>query len=299
MDIMALVGAFGGGVVGAYLGALPAFIITGLFALVGGIAGALGLDNGFIINTLAFGPFLGPHVAFAGGVAAAAYAGKKGKLENGGDILSALYGLGQADVLCIGGVFGVLGFLVAYAVGLTPLNVLTDLPGITVFILAVVCRLLFGKTGITGNYCGTCKRSWYSGGPGFTNNLVWGLGVGIAVSFAAASMSTLPNWDSISGWFHIICFGFSAFTLIFTQTGFAVPSTHHLTLPGGYAAVVGITAFGPAGALLGVVFAVAAALFGDIVTCSLNSHCDTHIDPPATTIFIFMIIANLVKAAIL
>ena len=32
---------------------------------------------------LAFGSFVGPHIAFAGGVAAAGYAGRKGKLASG------------------------------------------------------------------------------------------------------------------------------------------------------------------------------------------------------------------------
>lgn len=34
MDILALIAAFGGGIIGAYMGALPAFIMTGIYALV-------------------------------------------------------------------------------------------------------------------------------------------------------------------------------------------------------------------------------------------------------------------------
>ena len=37
MDILALIAAFGGGIIGAYMGALPAFIMTGIYALVGGV----------------------------------------------------------------------------------------------------------------------------------------------------------------------------------------------------------------------------------------------------------------------
>ena len=33
MDILALIAAFGGGIIGAYMGALPAFIMTGIYAL--------------------------------------------------------------------------------------------------------------------------------------------------------------------------------------------------------------------------------------------------------------------------
>jgi len=299
MDILALVAAFGGGVIGAYMGALPAFIMTGVFAIIGGIATAAGAPADIAVNYLAFGSFIGPHVAFAGGVAAAGYAGRKKSLKSGADILTPLYGTGQPDVLLVGGIFGVLGFVVHYLISISPLGPLTDLPGITVFISGILARLIFGKTGLMGKYEGKEKRAWITGGKGFANNLVWGCGVGIAVSFVAAVLSKLDMWDStLSGIYPIICFGFSAMTLVFAQTGFTMPSTHHVTLPSALAAVVGIAAFGPVGALLGVLFAILGALMGDFVGCTLNSYCDTHIDPPATTIFILTIIVNLLKNAL-
>lgn len=94
MDILALIAAFGGGIIGAYMGALPAFIMTGIYALVGGVLTAAGVGGDVAVNYLAFGSFVGPHIAFAGGVAAAGYAGRKGKLASGTDILSSLNGLG-------------------------------------------------------------------------------------------------------------------------------------------------------------------------------------------------------------
>ena len=99
MDILALIAAFGGGIIGAYMGALPAFIMTGIYALVGGVLTAAGVGGDVAVNYLAFGSFVGPHIAFAGGVAAAGYAGRKGKLASGTDILSSLNGLGEPDVL--------------------------------------------------------------------------------------------------------------------------------------------------------------------------------------------------------
>lgn len=125
--------------------------MTGIYALVGGVLTAAGVGGDVAVNYLAFGSFVGPHIAFAGGVAAAGYAGRKGKLASGTDILSSLNGLGEPDVLLVGGIFGVLGFLIHYCIGLLPVigsagPATTDLPGITVFILAVVTRLAFGKT---------------------------------------------------------------------------------------------------------------------------------------------------------
>ena len=232
MDILALIAAFGGGIIGAYMGALPAFIMTGIYALVGGVLTAAGVGGDVAVNYLAFGSFVGPHIAFAGGVAAAGYAGRKGKLASGTDILSSLNGLGEPDVLLVGGIFGVLGFLIHYCIGLLPVigsagPATTDLPGITVFILAVVTRLAFGKTGLTGKYTGSGKREWFATGKGFVYNVVLGGGIGIVVSFIAAFLYE-NEFTAAFSIFPIVCFGFAAITLIFTQTGFATPATHHL-----------------------------------------------------------------------
>ena len=124
-----------------------------------------------------------------------------------------------------------------------------------------------------------------------------GGGIGIVVSFIAAFLYE-NEFTAAFSIFPIVCFGFAAITLIFTQTGFATPATHHIFLPSGLAAVAGITAWGPAGALLGVLFGILGSLLGDLVGKSLNSHCDTHIDPPATTIFILTIVINAVSSVI-
>lgn len=298
MDILALVAAFGGGVIGAYMGALPVFIMTGLFALAGGIATAAGAPADIAVGALAFGSFVGPHIAFAGGVAAAGYAGKKGKISSGCDILSPLNGTGAPDVLVVGGIFGVLGFLICYFISLTPVGPLTDLPGITVFILALVTRLLFGTTGLTGKYTGEGPRAWMPDSTSTLYNIVLGGGIGIAVSFVPASLYVAGASEAAMGIYPVICFGFAAITLVFTQTGFAMPATHHIIYPSAVAAVAGITALGPVGALLGVFFGAFGAWLGAVAGNIFNSHCDTHIDPPATAIFIQIILISLIKMAI-
>ncbi len=295
MNILALIAAFGGGIIGAYIGAVPAFVMTGVFALVGGVITATGGDGSVAINTIAFGSFLGPHIAFAGGVAAAAYAGRQKKLESGADVVSSLNGLAAPDVLLVGGVFGVIGYVIATLIGMTPLGPLTDLPGITVVISGIVVRFLFGSTGLTGHYTGKGPRVWFSTGTGFVYNVVLGAGVGIAVSYVAAS---LADNAAALGIFPIICFGFSAVTLLFACAGLACPATHHMSLPAGLAAVVGIGAWGPAGALLGVVFGIIGSLLGDFFGNTINSHCDSHIDPPAATIFSLTIVINLIGMAV-
>lgn len=303
MDILALIAAFGGGILGAYLGALPAFIMTGVFALVGSLITAAGVSGDIAVGILAFGSFVGPHIAFAGGVAAAGYAGKKGKLSSGTDILSSLNGLGEPDVILVGGIFGVLGYLIAYGIGQLPVigsagPATTDLPGITVFILAIVTRLAFGKTGITGKYTGSGKREYIATGKGMVYNVVLGGGIGVVVSCLAAFLYNSKMTAAFSI-FPIVCFGFAAITLIFTQTGFATPATHHIFLPAALAANIGVQVWGDAGVVLGIVFGILGCVLGDVAGRVFNSHCDTHIDPPATTIFILTIIINAIGSVLL
>ena len=80
--------ALAGGAFGAAIGALPAFIFTGFVVFLGEGMGIItrvfGLepigDTAFtagVTGVIGFGAITGPHIAFAGGVAATAYAGKK------------------------------------------------------------------------------------------------------------------------------------------------------------------------------------------------------------------------------
>jgi len=84
-----LIAAFAGGCFGAAIGALPAFCFTG-FAVIAGEALTLASVSGAptaegaeaisltsaMTGTIGFGPVFGPHIAFAGGAAAAAYAAR-------------------------------------------------------------------------------------------------------------------------------------------------------------------------------------------------------------------------------
>ena len=120
MPVIVLPVAFAGGALGAALGASAAFIFTGIFVLLG-VAVAAGGGGKEFIGAVAFGPLLGPHVSFAGGVAAAAYAARRGYLETGGrDLGKGLAGLGRPDVLAVGGVFGVIGLVMQSLLAAAP-----------------------------------------------------------------------------------------------------------------------------------------------------------------------------------
>ena len=72
-ELSVLLAAFAGGLFGAAIGALPTFIFVG-FAVLVGIAAGLGGSQFDVLGQIAFGPVLGPHISFEGGVAAAAFA---------------------------------------------------------------------------------------------------------------------------------------------------------------------------------------------------------------------------------
>ena len=89
----------------------PASDVCGLTVLIGA-AGIFGNASAAFFGASAaffgyvpFGPVFGPHIAFAGGVAAVAYAHKRG-LANGKDIVAPMITLRRADVLLIGAAFG-------------------------------------------------------------------------------------------------------------------------------------------------------------------------------------------------
>src|SRR6056297_1687650 len=99
--------AFAGGAFGAAIGALPAFIFTGFVVIAGealNIAGGAPEGASGITGYVGFGPIFGPHISFAAGAAAAAYAAKQGYMDDGKNILWAA-GTNHIDMLMVGAVF--------------------------------------------------------------------------------------------------------------------------------------------------------------------------------------------------
>jgi hypothetical protein len=285
MDIYALIAAFGGGAFGALLGGIPVFILTGVLAIIGGVLGLAGIAEPTIGN-ITFGSFLGPHIAFSAACASAAFAANKRKtLENASNVLKPLYGINDYTVILVGGVFGVVGFLFHYLYG-TVLGLKTDLPALTVFTVLMIARLLFGKTGPIGKYKGTGKRMWLSDSKTLINHIVLGAVIGIVVGGVGISMMNSGVSAKAMSTYAIVCFGISAVSLIFLQTGFSIPVTHHITLPVAVAVVLTGNLF------IAITIGIISAVLWVIACNTINSHCDTYIDPPATTIFIMMFIVN-------
>ena len=274
--------AFGAGVLASCIGAVPAFVMTGLITIVGAIAGMAGFD------TIAFGTVFGPHIAYAGAVAATAYAAKKGAIEAGAAVGTPLAPLGQPDVLVVGGVFGVIGWVIGtYIVpaifgGLIPFA--TDAPGMTVVISGIIARLAFGKRGLASGTKGAVTSA-QSVLIGVAFSLMVG-GTGVALAEAGVDMSG----------YNLIIFGIAAFTLILPGT----PGWHQIGIISAYATMIGLSAGlgSVAVVLFAVVAGVAANFICDLEGYLINTDVDSHIDGPGTAICIMTIVLNIVAAVL-
>ena len=281
INAAALAAAFGGGLFGAAIGALPAFVFTGVLVLAGTAAAASG-GGADILTHAAFGPVFGPHIAFAGGVAAAAYACKRGLLETGRDISTPLMGLNRADALFVGGAFGAGGYLLNALGQAAGLGARTDTIALTVVVSAAIARLVFGKSGLVGkSFAPDESFHWVRHQERPSQAAAIGLGAGLLSAYMAGVLGPERGGG-------VLGFGIAASTLIFAQFGQKIPVTHHIALPAAAAALASGNLC--VGALFGIVGAFAAEGFSRVFHMS----GDTHIDPPAAGIALTMLLVRLI-----
>jgi hypothetical protein len=335
--IISVIAAFAGGAFGAALGALPAFIFTGFMVIAGesanlvsraiGEGGAVDLAIlGSITGSIGFGAVFGPHISFAGGAAAAAYAAKKGYMDTGFDYHEAkniTYAQGtKPDVLAVGGAFGILGYFITLTSG-TLLAAPWDPIAIAVVLSAFAHRLAFGydiigdaKKGLMNmspfeaeerRVMGDSADAAADGGqparflvePWLPHQYKWpnvtmiGFVVGILGGFIALTTGS-----------PFLAFGISAATLLFLNLGVAnIPVTHHMALPASTAALAAVggstpeslAAAGVTPLLVAGLFGIIGALAGEVIQRIFYAHADTHLDPPAFAIVIATLIIALLN----
>lgn len=327
-----LLAAFAGGAFGAAVGALPSFVLAGLFVIVGEAyklaARTFGVDAVpvYVTGSIAFGVVLGPHVAFGGGAAALAYATKRGYLDSDFEYHQAkeiTRGLGsKPDVLAVGGLFGIVGYW--FATLSSSLSLPVDPVALGVVGSALVHRVAFGYSLV-----GASPGQWFDmrpyerardghadtladGGPQpvepwlpyqyrWRNVLLLGLVVGILGGYVAY-LTASP----------FLAFGISVVALGFLTAGVEeIPVTHHMALPASTAALALVDA--PAGQLtpslvasavplrnallVGAAFGVLGALFGELLQRVLYAHAETHLDPPAASIAVTSLLVALFAMA--
>jgi len=289
MVLFNILAAFGAGALAASIGAVNAFIMTGILAIVAGVGTCLGVDTGFTA-AVAFGTVLGPHMSFAAGAAATAYAKKKGYIDNGCALGQGLAFLNKADVLVVGGVFGIIAYLIADFVvakifgGLIPFG--TDNPGMTVVISGIIARLAFTDNGIKSK-----NPTVLAKGEALTALLVRAT----ALSLMAGGTGVALNAAGYSlGGYNLILFGLAAVSLLFP----GMASWHHIGIISAYATMIGVGAgLGGFGVVvLAVVAGVAAALLCNMENCLINTEVDSHIDGEGFSICLMTIVLNVVAS---
>jgi len=337
--LLLLITALAGGAFGAALGALPAFIFTGFLVFLGEGIAILQREVGAaapeirqaelaagVTGVIGFGVVTGPHIAFAGGVAATAYAGKKyPEMEpDGWDYhfgKNILYAFGtKPDILAVGAIFGVIGMLINQfvAAGLVVSGtILTDPIALSVVATAFLARVVFGYP-IVGKSAGSNLLDMTPFEREEPRTVTDGGEVPQEHEGRLATEPWLPHqykWSGVTsiglvggvlgGYIYILTgsifmgYAISAMSLLFLQLGVEkIPVTHHITLIGAVGAVVFLPEFSPVVALVAAgVFGAISGLFGEVTQRMFYSHSGTHVDPPAMAIAIAMVFVAILAIA--
>lgn len=321
-SILWLIAAFGGGAFGAAIGPQTAFVFTTLLYLIGLGAGMGASDQASqeAVNTFmtwgTYGPLFGPHIAFAGGAAASAYAHYKGVHPNGRDIVTPLPVYERLDIFVVGGLFGMLGYVMNnFFVWILPQFTTgggtavgsTDTIAMSVVGVAIAARICFGRR--TRSPFGPFPKGlsplavepghhWVQHQEKYSHSAWYGFSFGLIFAFIAAVLLwQFPDNAMVTVHATNIGWAISGVSLIFITFGHKTPVTHHMTLLASLAAVVMMRIltnfdFGTAtetdmlwATLFGALIGAVTGVVGEALNRLSNARGDTHIDPPAFAIF--------------
>lgn len=299
-ELSSLILAFCTGCVGGSLGALQAFIFTGLVGL-GGL-GLLAAGIGDVIGSIAFGFWFAPPMAFLGGVLATTYAKARGLTDSGKNIATPMITTKRIDVVLMGGVGGLIGWIVSNLLtGADYLGIKADGGAITIWLVSICIKLVFDKSlfgtvpeeikAKGGRFSTKHDSCWSpaqrSYGMKFIIGLMWG-GVAAYAAYLTTQAGVNSGSDALRDTGYYITFFISASSLMFATMGFGMPTTHHITLPAAYAVYNLMAANNFAGDLSlinlmvwGMAIGIAGGLIADLLSDVFMVYGDVHIDPPA------------------
>ncbi len=311
--------AFCGGIFGASVGALWAFILCTIIAVMGALVVLAG-GSDFILMQVALGPIFGPAAGgFLSGVVAATYAHgvrKNHPTNNAKDIVTPLMGTSW-DVLFVGGIAAVISFYFAMLLSHIPYIKLGDTGAISIVIISLLSRVIFLKESIFGS-----KESIQKHGIFGTNHyelswcgymtpkpLLMMIGIsmgGVSAAIAAGTLSVLRplvesgQINASLAWTVPLFFtwGISGIMLTMMALGQGatgkVPVTHAISLVGALMFLHTEPIFGANTAILfgilGGIMGMAVQEFGARV---FWNHGGNHIDPPAFSIAINTLFINI------
>lgn len=309
--------AFCGGIFGASIGGLWAFILCALIAVLGCLVVLAG-GTSFILLDVALGPIFGPAAGgFLSGVVATTYAKAKGNqpTDNAKDILTPLMGTSW-DVLCVGGVAAVICYYMTKWLAYVPIIGNGDTGAVSIVILSLLARFIFLKEGPFG-----CKESIDKHGLMGTDNysiswcgymtppmllLTIGAAMGGVSAAVAHGLSTALEPLVLAGVVEpatarivplFFMWGISGVMLTMMALGQGaigkVPVTHAMSLAG---ALMYLQTAPIYGANVAIMFGVLGGIMGmaaqELGARLFWNHGSNHVDPPAFSIAVTTIVIN-------
>ncbi|MDL1913573.1 MAG: hypothetical protein FDW93_03505 [Bergeyella sp.] len=226
-------------------------------------------------------------------------------IASGREISLPLAGLNAPDVLLVGGIFGVMGYIIVEFTKRIPvLGSNTDNIALTVLILGILVRVIFGvknKKVFNTDFRVDKKtgRCWLP----FQSTIPQVFIISLSSAILAASMAVAihfnlgtnegdiegSSWSILLYNVHILPFAISALCIFFVAMGYKFPVTHHVTITSALAAwmfypIVGHHIY--FAVFLGTVMGVFSGLMCEFFARLFYIDGDTHIDPPASIIWI-------------
>jgi len=272
--------AFCGGVFGASVGALCAFVFCGVGAVLSSTLMLAGHAEtaGWVDAWVTWGPLVGPQTSLVAGCWAAVYAQHHAGFANGRDLCKPLVTLGRLDVLLVGGVGGVVGALCTWLFWMLPSysvqgTAMASCNSVAcgVAVASVIGRLVCGRSGLFGKvpegvnrFAGNASFCWVPWQHGIGHIVLLAVAIGLPTAFM-----TFANPAS-----HLMVFGLMTVLYLFMTLGMGVIAAHHF----------GICAFFATAAtgniLWGVAFALMVGFFTEFFAFLFTAYGDSHIDPP-------------------
>ncbi|MGN1182581.1 MAG: hypothetical protein ACI4SR_06185 [Faecalibacillus sp.] len=260
-SLLSIILAFFAGILGCLIGGTQTFICTGFVGIVITILSQCQVDVSFMNEFVSNHLFL-PCIIFNGAAFATAYASQNHSLR-GVETSRSLAFTNDYKVLLVGGIAGVLGYLIFAFENYFHFPI--DTGAVSVILVGVLGRILFNQENTYNKdnllYLKSAHMSFW------VYQMIIGLSVSCVMAFFAKETGL-----------YTIGFSISALSLIFALTDPAFPATHHTTLVTGYAMMQ------TGSMLLAVLFGLLAHFIGLIFGMIFNTDCGTHVDPPAIAI---------------
>ncbi len=287
--LIALIGGF----LGASISALGSFLIFGLLGLVGFLYLMI-LHDDTLIKSITSGVLFLPHVSFVGGAIAAAYARKEGIIECGKDIGRSFISLQRFDILWVGALAGLAGYIVNAIFSFIFRGAIESV-ALTVVTVPLVVKYWWGLT--KTNDCDGTSHAVPSPFRFFEklNQPIGKIVLTAVIGFIATllAITVSQNLDT-AAYAEVLLFFISATSLYLLFMKIPLPATHHLAASGGAVVIAWLSRnefadiWGNLSILMGwgISFSFVAMSAADYMKMLLFDEGDIHIDPPAMGIVI-------------